>query len=107
MVSRPEAGEVPEGGLRGPCMRSDGSPQISAPVVGPGSTFCLSAFLTCWSERETGDLVKVAGSQNGGRTPPVLPEGQAACEGGLKRKDPNREAGILALVGTLGGPRAV
>ncbi|XP_043315742.1 melanoma-associated antigen 10-like [Cervus canadensis] len=29
-------GEVPEGGLRGPCVRTDGTPQIPAPVVGPG-----------------------------------------------------------------------
>ncbi|CAM9160002.1 unnamed protein product, partial [Rangifer tarandus platyrhynchus] len=29
-------GEVPEGGLRGPCVRTDGTPQIPAPVVDPG-----------------------------------------------------------------------
>ena len=96
---------MPEGGLRGPCMRSDGTPQIPAPVVGPGSTFCLPAFLTCWSERDWGSCEsgRVSKWQTGQSL--VLPEGQAACEGGLKRKDPNREAGILALVGTLGGPR--
>ena len=92
-------------------MRTDRTPQIPTPVVGPGrlcgekSTLGLSDFLTCgfqrnWRPCESGEVSKWRTGQS-----PVLPEGQAACEGGLKRKDPNREAGILALVGTLGGPR--
>ena len=86
-------------------MRTDGTPQIPAPVVGPGSTFCLSAFLTCSSQRDWGSIESGGVSKWRTGQSPVLPEGQAACKDGLRRKDPNREAGILALVGTLGGPR--
>ena len=93
-------------------MRTKRAPQIPGPVVGPGSpwveksTLGLSAFLTCgsqrdWGPRESGRVSKWRTGQF-----PVLPGVQAPSEDGLRQIDPNREAGILALVGTFGGPRA-
>ena len=51
-------GEVPEGGLRGPSVRINGTPQIPIPAVGPGSswdeksTLGLPNFRTCGSLRD-------------------------------------------------------
>ena len=47
-------------------MRTNGTPQVSTPIVGPGRAWCekstlgLSEFLT-WGSQRTGDLVKAAG----------------------------------------------
>ena len=52
-------------------MGTNGTPQVSTPIVGPGRAWCekstlgLSEFLT-WGSQRTGDLMKVVRSQNGG-----------------------------------------
>ena len=91
-------------------MRTDGTPQISIPVVVPGSpcgeksTLDLSDFLTCGSQRdcrlcESGGISKWRTGQLR-----VLPGVQAPCEEGLRRFNPNRE-GSWPLQEGLGGPR--